>query len=405
MINSTILDPSLWPLAEPKISWARRFMPVTARLSAELVRSELIKDLRIGLSLVLEPKTAVLALALQDAGAQVRVHCHARSTRDDVAAFLDHAGIAVWSRSDATPEVDHELALAFLDSGLDILVDDGAAVTRLLHRERPELITDMIGATEETTSGVRPLRALQQAGGLRLPVVAANDARCKTLFDNAHGTGQSTLFTTLDLLDLTLTGHKVVVIGYGPVGQGVARHAAAFGADVRVAELDPIAALQAEYDGYVTGSGTTLVTDAELVLSATGVRNTITIDHLQAMPDGCAVAVAGGVEQEIALEDLSRVARPSPVDDRLVRWTFPDGHCVVVLDEGGCINCTAGEGNPIQIMDLSWGAQLGAITHLAQNAGRLPSEVIGLPRPLDDRVAEIALADRGRPPHHRVDPG
>jgi adenosylhomocysteinase len=395
MMISMIKDPGLWALAKIKIDWARRFMPVTGTLSADLGQSGLVSGLRIGLCLVLEPKTAVLAQSLADAGAEVIVYCNARSTRDDVAAALDHAGITVFARSDATPEQDRDMCLALLDSGLDILVDDGATVIRMLHQERPDLITTMIGATEETTSGIRLLRLMDASGDLLLPVVAVNDARSKTLFDNADGTGQSTLFTALDLLDLSLTDRRVVVIGYGPVGQGVARHAAAFGAEVCVADHDPVAALQAEYDGHRTGPTAELVRDADLVISATGVRHTIELDHLGAMPDGCAVAVAGGVPEEIALNDLATQAGGSMVGDRLVRWEFDDGHGVVVLDDGGCINCTAGEGNPIQIMDLSWGVQLAAIGFLAENADRLSPGLMTLPDDRDRKVAAVALAARG----------
>jgi len=395
-----IMASGLWAQAQPKIEWARRFMPVTNRLGRRLGDSGVLRGRRLALCLVLEPKTAVLALTLTDAGADVVIHCPARSTRDDVAAALHHAGVTVLSRSDATEQDDAAMARELLDARPDILVDDGATITRLLHQERPDLIPTMTGATEETTSGVRALRGLAADSGLGLPVIAVNDARSKTLFDNAHGTGQSTLFTILDLLDLTLTGRRVVVIGYGPVGRGVARHAAAFGGRVSVVDHDPIAALQAEYDGYRTGPAVDLVADAELVISATGIRHTIDVDQLRAMPDGCAVAVAGGVPQEIALDDLARVARPTVAGERLVRWTFagdqgPDGRSVLVLDDGGCINCTAGEGNPIQIMDLSWGAQLGAIGYLAENNGRLSPGLLALPADRDAEVAAVALAARG----------
>jgi adenosylhomocysteinase len=371
-------------------------MPVTAALAAELLASGVLARRRIGLSLVLEPKTANLALRLAAAGAEVSVVCDGSSTRDDVAAALRQAGIAVFARAGADRATDHRLALDFLDQRHDILVDDGSRLIRLAHAERPHLLDTLIGASEETTSGLWPLHAMARQGRLRIPVIAANDARCKTLFDNGHGTGQATVLTISDLLGTTLTGKAVAVAGYGYVGRGVARAVAALGATVTVAELDPVKALEALHAGFAVAPLTEAAAAADLLISATGAEHTVDVVHLLALPDGAAVAVAGGVDQEIAIDAaVAAGARRRTVAHRVEAFDLPNGRSVLVLDDGGCINCTAGEGNPIEIMDLSFGVQLLAIELLATGGAGLTPGVHPLPDAADARVARAKLDSLG----------
>jgi adenosylhomocysteinase len=388
--------PALAPAGQDKIDWAWRFMPVTAALAAELLASGVLARRRIGLSLVLEPKTANLALRLAAAGAEVSVVCDGSSTRDDVAAALRQAGIAVFARAGADRATDHRLALDFLDQRHDILVDDGSRLIRLAHAERPHLLDTLIGASEETTSGLWPLHAMARQGRLRIPVIAANDARCKTLFDNGHGTGQATVLTISDLLGTTLTGKAVAVAGYGYVGRGVARAVAALGATVTVAELDPVKALEALHAGFAVAPLTEAAAAADLLISATGAEHTVDVVHLLALPDGAAVAVAGGVDQEIAIDAaVAAGARRRTVAHRVEAFDLPNGRSVLVLDDGGCINCTAGEGNPIEIMDLSFGVQLLAIELLATGGAGLTPGVHPLPDAADARVARAKLDSLG----------
>lgn len=379
-----------------KIDWARRFMPVTAVLAAELQSSGLLAGQRIGLSLVLEPKTASLALYLAAAGADVSVVCDGTSTRDDVAAALRQNGIPVFGQAGADRQTDHRLALEFLDRRPDILVDDGSQLIRLAHTDRPELLENLIGASEETTSGLWPLHAMERAGLLRIPVIAANDARCKTLFDNGYGTGQSTVLTIADLLGTTLSGKRVAVAGYGYVGRGVARAVSALGATATVAELDPVKALEAVHAGFAVAPLTEAAASADLLISATGVAHTVDVEHLLALPDGAAVAVAGGVDQEIAIDaTIAAGARRHTVADRVESFDLPNGRSVLILDDGGCINCTAGEGNPIEIMDLSFGVQLLAVELLVTTGTDLAPGVHPLPDTADARVARAKLDSLG----------
>lgn len=394
-LDDTRHGPHESPAAD-RIAWARRFMPAAARLAARLAEDGTVRGVRIGVSMVLEPKTAVLALMLREAGAEVSVFSHPDETDDDVADALREAGLRVHARAAAGPDEHRELALAFLEERPTVLVDDGSHVIRLAHEAAPHLLDGMIGAAEETTSGLRPLRAMAAEGLLRIPVVAVNDARSKTLFDNRYGTGQSCLFTILGLTGLDLFGAAVVVAGYGPVGEGVARHARALGATVVVAEPDPVRALAATYDGFRVSRLVDAVAAADLVVSATGVRDTIGLDVLLACAPSAVVVVAGGVPQEVAVDDaLAAGATREVIGWKRERIAFPGGTSVELLDDGGCINVTAGEGNPIEIMDLSFAVQLSAIRHLVETAGTLAPGVHPLPAAADDAVAAHALAAAG----------
>lgn len=395
-MTAQIADPSLWPEGADRLAWARAFMPATTALAAELAASGAVRGVRIAISDVLEPKTATVAVVLAEAGAEVAVSCVGRDTDDAVAAALVHAGVPVYASRGASPAEDHDNVLALLDHRPDVIVDDGSATIRLAHTERPEILAGMVGATEQTTSGVRPLRTMQRLGELRLPVVAANDARTKSLFDNLHGTGQAVVLAVADLLGEPLAGADVVVAGFGRVGSGIARHAAALGARVTVAEVDPVAALQAAFAGYAVEPLRDAATHADILLSASGVAGTVSVEHLLGLPDGAAVAVGGGVDQEISLRDAAsagatEVAREGGVST----LRLPNGRRVRILDDGHCINVSAAEGNPVQIMDLSFGVQLSAVGHLLENRGALEPGVHLLPRHLDDRVAALALASFG----------
>ncbi|GAA4225564.1 adenosylhomocysteinase [Streptosporangium album] len=364
-----IRDASLHARGRERIAWARRFMPVLGAVAGELD----LTGRRVGLVLVLEPKTANLALALRDAGAEVVVTCPAGETDDETAAALVSEGVAVLARSDASPEQDRDFALRMLRQRLDVLVDDGSRVVRLAHAAG--LLDGLAGAAEETTSGLRPLRVMADRGELRIPVLAVNDARSKYLFDNVHGTGQSCVMAALDLTGLQLAGTVCVVAGYGYVGQGVARYARALGARVIVTEVEPFAALRAHHEGFEVRPLLDACPEAALVFSATGVAHTITREHLGAMSPGAVVAVAGGVPEEVETGDV------------------PPG--VTVLADGECVNCAAAEGNPIEIMDLSLSVQALAVDHLVTHGPAMAAAVHPMPGELDERIARLKLRALG----------
>lgn len=387
------------PDIDSRLAWAREHMPLSAYGVQELD----LAGLGVGVSMVLEPKTAVLALLLREAGARVVVFAHADETDDEVAEALRARGVPVFADSTVDLAGARRLALEFLRSGLDLLLDDGSHVIRLAHDETPELLVGMIGAAEETTSGLRPLRVMAQRGDLLLPVIAVNDARTKTWFDNRYGTGQSCVFAIFDVLDgLPAEAHRVragghaVVAGFGPVGEGVAQALAALGLRVTVAELDPVRALQAAYAGYAVAELGEAVATADLVVSATGVRHTLDDDVLAACAPGAVLAVAGGVDQEVALDAVaSRGWTSSPVATSAQHLGAPGCAPLLLLADGACVNIAAGEGNPIEIMDLSFATQLEAVRMLLATRGTLEPGVHQLDAGADLRVAARALHEQG----------
>ena len=361
------------PSAAARLAWAHDFMPACAAQTKELIASGAVRGRRFGISMVLEPKTANLAFFLRDAGADVVLYAHADETDEDIATSLRGAGFTVHASTDERAQFAN--AMAFLDEGIEFLLDDGSHLIRLAELDGVPLK----GAAEETTSGLRPLRAMGDR--LTTPVIAVNDAHMKTRFDNRYGTGQSCVFAIADLLDPLdrgFAGARVAVIGFGPVGEGVAQHAAALGADVQVVEHDPVRALEAAHAGYRTGP----LEQADIVISATGEARTITAEALRAAAPGTVFAVAGGVVDEIDLAGSTLTARAPKVDETDTG--------ALVLDRGGCINITAAEGNPVQIMDYSFAAQLAAAGLLAQGAYPEPG-VHPLPREVDERIAAALL--------------
>lgn len=377
-----------------RIAWARMHMPVTEAAVRRI--AHLLPGRRIGLALVLEPKTAALALMLSEAGAEVSVFGHASETRDDVADALRREGLKVFADSQASPEMEEELAQKFLAENIEYLLDDGSHLIRMAHdpKRAPTALSAMIGAAEETTSGLRPLRHFP----LSIPVIASNDARSKTLFDNAYGTGQSCWTTVLDIIDpdgvgAPIPGMKVGIIGYGDVGKGCARFARALGARVSVVELDPVRALQARMDGFAVDAIGEVASTAGLLMSATGEPSTIPLSALEALPEDAIVTVAGGVVGEVEVEQALAAGWTLSEADaaHIQHLTDPTGKSLRLLEKGEGINYTAGEGNPIEIMDMSFGVQVAALTELLTHADELVPGLHNLPVQADNAVAQAAL--------------
>lgn len=365
------------------IDWAARWMPVLAEISGRITGLE---DVKVGVSLVLEPKTVNLALALHRAGAMVALRAPAAETIASAADAAREAGLAVY----AGPDSDDK----FLRWGPQILLDDGAAMISRLHTHHPELIGNVWGAAEETTSGVRPLRAMAGQGQLKIPVFAVNDAPVKYLFDNVYGTAQSCLMTFLDVTNLQLAGRDCLVIGYGWVGRGLARYLAGFGARVTVSEIDPVKALQALHDGHRVAAFAGSAPRAEVIFTATGLRGTITPEQLRLVKDGVFLAVAGGEHDEIPMTYLHSLGTGRTVRPDVQAFTLKDGKTVKTIADGECINVAAAEGNPIEIMDLSLSLQALAVREIAARTHQRPG-VYPLPDNLVREVAELRLKAAG----------
>ena len=403
--------------AESRIAWAAAGMPATARLAEQLGARGMRRGVRIGVSLVLEPKTAAFARLLADAGCSVAVFSAVSETDPVIAEELGRdERIAVFAPRSAVPrrsasKVDAEHAAAILDWGPDYLIDDGAHLIRLAHSEHSPALSRLRGAAEETTSGVRPVREMEALGDLCIPVIAVNDARTKTDFDNRIGTGQSCVFAIADVLDGAndvrpysgVAGARWAVVGYGPVGQGVAQFAAALGADIIVVERDPVRALAALHDGHEAAPRESALAGADVVVSATGVWHTLDARTLSMLRPGAVVAVAGGIDDEIAIDEMRDAGwAERAIAPGVSEWRAPaphDDRTVLVLAEGGGVNYTAGEGNPIEVMDLSFATQLAALARLME-AGT-PAGVHQLSESDERRVAAAALEARGG----GVDPG
>ncbi|MFJ6428743.1 adenosylhomocysteinase [Microbacterium maritypicum] len=387
-----LLDGHALPMretAEDRVDAAGRHMPVATALATRLREAGTVRGLRIGIAMVLEPKTAQLALLLRDAGATVAVYAHPDEIDVEVAQVLRSRGIPVDGDPSLSGAAERAAAVSFLRRGFDLLLDDGSHLIRLAHEEG--LARQLRGAAEETTSGLTPLRLMEREGLLEIPVIAVNDALTKTSFDNRYGTGQSCVFAIADALDevgIDLRDQPAVVVGYGPVGEGVAAHLRALGVQVGVAETDPVRALRAAHDGYRIGRLHDLAPGA-LVVSATGAPHTVDAEVLRA---AAIVAVAGGVPHEVDLDPAT--LRPF-AGERGASSPFVEraGEGALVIARGGCVNLSAGEGNPIEIMDLSFSVQLFAVEHLLTHG--LPAGVHALPPETDTVIGAAALALRG----------
>ncbi|MCL6613292.1 MAG: adenosylhomocysteinase, partial [Firmicutes bacterium] len=344
MPPSIIRDPSLAPRGHEKIEWAAGHMPVLREIGARLAAEETFAGRRIALSIHLEAKTANLALCLQRAGAAVAVTgSNPLSTQDDVAAALAERGVAVFAWHGATPEEYHRHILATVATGPELIIDDGGDLAAALHGERRELLPGVIGGCEETTTGLRRLRAMAAEGVLGFPMMAVNDARCKHLFDNRYGTGQSVWDGIMRTTNLLVAGKPVVVAGYGWCGRGVAMRARGLGARVIVCEVDPVKALEALMDGFEVMPSLEAASIGRIFITVTGSIGVFGREHFRRMPDGALLANAGHFDVEVAKSELAEMA----VQVRRIRagvdeYELPDGKRLHLLAEGRLVNLAAG---------------------------------------------------------------
>ena len=389
---SVISDPALAPAGERKIAWASSWMPVLNRVRDRLKEEGVMEGRRLAVILPVEPKTAYLAASLAEAGAEVAVSFPGVMVHDDVAAGLAARGVEVFARRGST----HEEELGFFDEVLarrpEVVIDDRADVIRLAHTSHPEALETLLGASEETTTGVHALRAMEADGTLKVPCIAANDARCKYLFDNRYGSGQSTVQAVLDNTNLLLAGRRLVVAGYGWVGKGVARRARGMGAQVIVSEVDPFAALEAYHDGYDVMPLDEACEIADVVMTATGVRRALPLSAIERLKDGALLANTGAVDDEFDVAEL----RERALETRIVRpnveeFKLDEGRSVFVVGAGVVVNLSAGEGHPVEIMDLTFSVQALSARHLLLNAAEMTPGVHPLPAEIDEAIARDKL--------------
>ena len=395
--GSSVKDPTLAPEGHRKIDWAARHSPVLNAVREKYLKDGSFEGLGVGVALPIEAKTAYLTVVLAEAGAEVAVAAPGPYfVQDDVAAALAERGVTVYASSQNPPEeADRELERV-LDRALDgksaVLIDDRAGLVRLAHTTRRNLLKGVRGASEETTSGVSKFRAMELEGVLEFPVIAANDARCKYLFDNRYGTGQSTLTAIMQNTNLMVGGKRVVVLGYGWCGKGIARYAAGLGARVTVCEVDPVRGLEAYADGFDVLPATEAAEIGEVFITATGSRDVLDVPHFERMRDGAILANAGAVDEEIDTVSLAEAASEiREVRRNVEEFVLADGRKLHLVGHGMVVNLTAGDGHPVEILDLTFAIQALCAHHLANDYKTMEPAVHLLPKEIDDEVARMKL--------------
>ena len=381
-----------------RIEWARDHMPVLGTIREDLKRKKTLRGLRIGMALHVEAKTGVLALSLREAGAKVRLaSCNPLSTDDSVATALAEVhGLDVYARKWQSTEEYYENLQKVLDLKPDLVIDDGADLVFLLHTKRKDLLRGVRGGNEETTTGVIRLRAMEKDGSLRFPIIDVNDANMKHLFDNRYGTGQSTLDGLMNATNLLIAGKTFVIAGYGWTGRGIAMRARGMGARVVVTEVDPVKAIEASMDGFEVLPMRQAARIAEFIVSATGVKDIVTAVHFLSLKDGVVLANAGHFNNEISKTDLEREAKGKRrVREFVDEYQIAGGKRVYLVAEGRLVNIAAGQGHPVEIMDMSFAIQAGAAGYLAERAAGLKPRVYPVPPDLDLLVARLKLKSMG----------
>lgn len=391
--NFDIKDPSLAPAGRRRIEWAAREMPVLAQIRERFTKEHPFEGIRLLACAHITTETANLALTLQAGGADA-VLCASNplSTQDDVAAALVDAGIPVFAIKGEDDETYHRHIHAAIAHRPHVVVDDGADVVTVLHKEYGDTLAEIHGATEETTTGVVRERAMEKAGVLRFPIIAVNDADTKHFFDNRYGTGQSTIDGILRATNILLAGRTVVVAGYGWCGKGIATRIRGMGAQVIVTEVQPVRALEAAMDGFMVKTMEQAAPLADVVVTATGNINVIDRHHFEVMKSGAIMANSGHFNSEINLKALAELSGEGRRTLRPFVEEFTFGEkSLIVLGEGRLINLAAAEGHPASVMDMSFANQALAAEYIVREGRNLDHKVYSVPQDIDSEIAALKL--------------
>jgi adenosylhomocysteinase len=394
-MNYDIANPALAEAGARRVEWAGRRMQVLATVRERFAKEKPLDGLVVAACLHVTAETANLMLALRDGGADpLLCASNPLSTQDDVAAALVAEGVPVFAIRGEDADTYYKHIHAVLDHAPAITMDDGADLATLLHTDRRDI--EVIGSTEETTTGVIRLKAMAADGTLRVPVVAVNDSATKHLFDNHYGTGQSAIDGIIRATNILLAGQNVVVVGYGDCGRGVANRADGHGANVIVVEIDPVRALAARMDGFHVMTGADAARVGDIFVTVTGNKHVLRMEHFDVMKDGVILSNAGHFDIELDLASLraASVAR-RPIRDNLEEFELQDGRRLLVIAEGRLVNLGAAEGHPADVMDMSFSNQALAAEYLALNADDLEPKIYTLPTEIDDEVAKIKLEQMG----------
>jgi len=397
MKPSVIRDISLAESGKRKIEWVRKNMPLLRTLEEDFTKNKYFNGKSISMSIHLEAKTAYLAKVLAAGGARVSITgSNPLSTQDDVAAGLAADGLNVYAWYNSTPEEYNEHLNLCLDVEPDIIIDDGGDLVHLLHTTRKDLLPKILGGSEETTTGVLRLRAMEREGILKFPMISVNDAFCKYLFDNRYGTGQSVWDGINRTTNLIVSGKNVVVIGYGWCGKGTAMRAKGLGANVIICEVNSVKAIEAVMDGFRVMKLEQAARIGDIFVTVTGCTKVIDKNHFELMRDGAIMANAGHFDVEIWKPDLDKMAVEKKEQRKnIMGYKMPDGRWLNLLAEGRLVNLAAGDGHPAEIMDMSFALQALSAKYVLENYSRMERKVYNVPEEIDKYVAELKLKSWG----------
>lgn len=392
-----IRDIALAASGHRKIQWVKHNMPLLSSIEDEFRKTRPFEGVKVSLSIHMEAKTAYLCLVLAAGGADLSATgSNVLSTQDDVAAALADSGIRIYAYHGATDEEYQRHIEMCLEHKPNIVIDDGGDLVETLHVRRPELAEDMRGGCEETTTGIIRLKAMERDGVLKFPMVAVNDADCKHMFDNRHGTGQSILTSLMANTNLIIAGKTVVVAGYGWCGRGIAMRANALGASVIVTEIDPVKAMEARMDGYQVMPMMDAAPLGDIFVSATGCCRTINMEHMLRMKDRAILANAGHFNVEIDMAALEKEAlSKNEARSNITAYHLSSGRSVNVIGEGRLANIAAGDGHPAEIMDLSFAVQILSALYVKDNYKTLENKVVDVSEQIDDKIARMKLESWG----------
>mgnify|MGYP001773104628 CR=1 FL=1 len=389
-----IKDPNLADEGEKQLEWARYNMPVLRSLEKEFSKSRPLEGVKIGACLHVTKETGVLMTVLLAGGAEIALAgSNPLSTQDDVAAELVRRGVHVYAWRGETEDEYYWALDKVYEFKPNITMDDGGDLTVLFHKNK---VSGVWGGTEETTTGVYRLKALEREGLLLYPIIAVNDAKTKYLFDNRYGTGQSALDGIIRATNMLISGKTVVVAGYGWVGRGIAMRARGLGARVIVVEADPIKALEAVMDGYEVMNMDEASVRGDIFITATGNTSVIRAEHIKKMKDGAVLANAGHFNVEVSVQDLQSLSKSSyEVRKNVKAYVLQDGKRIYLLAEGRLVNLVAAEGHPSEVMDMSFSLQALSVRYLVENKDRLKKAVYNVPEDIDKLVATLKLQSMG----------
>ncbi|MEM3536534.1 MAG: adenosylhomocysteinase [Candidatus Bathyarchaeia archaeon] len=396
MESFKVKDTALAPKGHLQIEWASKHMPVLNQIKKRFEKEKPFKNLTLGACLHVTKETAVLIDTFIAGGAKVAL-CGSNplSTQDDVAAALTEKGVNVFAWRGQTTEEYYWCVERVIDKKPMVTLDDGADLVGTIHNKRTEALANIKGGTEETTTGVLRLRAMEKTGALKYAIIAVNDAYSKYLFDNRYGTGQSTIDGILRATNILLAGKNLVVCGYGWCGRGVAMRAQGMGANVIVTEVNPLRALEAAMNGFRVMRIAEAAAIGDIFVTTTGDINVIRKEHMQKMKDGAILANSGHFNVEISIKDLEKIATSKRnIRPNLDEYTLKDGRKIYLLGEGRLINLAAAEGHPSEVMDMSFANQALSVEYIVKEK-KLPPKVHLVPKEIDETVAKLKLNAMG----------